>query len=290
MRLSNRSMFFWLKIAGIPILLAIVIAIVMANSTFGGAGDQFKLEAYKLILQFLLVTVLGGLLLAFLNTRREDDQRVAARLLALQEFVVELGDSYRRLKVVKRRMRSQLLIDDVDADGVVRLPLRIREKAFETAMDELLAAQIAAEEVRDRIGVRSDILPEAMIRRIREALRYSSRYFHDVYQDYEWCKVRREGEFVIIGEECKNMASFLLVKSAPLDLPKKHQARLTALVETLRDDAAGLDARFTALEEIEKLRQRDLPHKRRYRVVATEGFDLSAGELRRALGRSEPDL
>ena len=58
---SNRSTSFWLKIAGIPILLAIIIAIVMANSTFGGAGDQFGLEAYKLILQFLLVTVLGGL-------------------------------------------------------------------------------------------------------------------------------------------------------------------------------------------------------------------------------------
>ena len=163
----------------------------MASSTFGGPGDQFRLEAYKLILQFLLVTVLGGLLLAFLNTRREDDQRVAARLLALQEFIVALGDAYRKLKVVKRRMRSQLLIDDADPDGVVRLPLRLREESFEAAMDELLAAQIAAEEVRDRIGVRSDLLPDITIQRIRSALRYSARYFHDVYQDYEWCRVRR---------------------------------------------------------------------------------------------------
>ena len=48
----------------------------------------------------------------------------------------------------------------------------------------------------------------------------------------------RDGEFVIIGEECKNMASFLLAKSAPVDLPKRHQTKLTQLVKLLKDDAA----------------------------------------------------
>jgi hypothetical protein len=234
----------------------------------------------------------GALVLAYLNSRRDREERnakeraaqqerAAARCAALQELLIELGDAHRRLKVVKRQMRSQIRRAE-DRTGEVAPPYSIRADAFERAMDALLNAQIAAEEVRDLIAIRTDLLDEAQILRIRKALRYGARYFHDVYQDYEHCRVDRDDEHYVVTPGCRNLSNFLLAKRPPSDLPPEQAQELEDQFNRMKNDDRPLADRHDALQAIEKLRQCD-PARRRYRVVATECFALAADEIRAAL-------
>ena len=262
----------------------------------------------KLLLQFGLVTAGGGLLLAYLNKRRDDDvrimedqrrtqelriaeqtahsERLAVRRAVLQELIIELGDAHRRLKVIKRQMRAQLLREGGEPSGSEIAPpsFSLRADAFERAMDGLLNAQIAAEEVRDRIGVRGDLLDKSQIDRLRKALRYGARYFHDVYQDYERCLVVRKGDLYTISAACQNLTNFLIAKSLPAQLDRLHLDDLERQFRVMRNDDRTLEQRHAALDRIEALREQD-PQRRRYRVVATECFSLAADEMREALAQ-----
>ena len=151
-------------------------------------------------------------------------------------------------------------------------------------MDELLRAQVAAEDVRDRLSVRNDLLDGNVIQRTRRALRYGARYFHDVFQDFERCAVFCDGDYYLVNEGCRNLSNFLVSRSLPSDLPDGHRERLEELFETLRR-ADDLNERHAALHAVEELRRADLPYKRRYRAAATEASGIAAAELGGALRR-----
>ncbi|AJP71915.1 hypothetical protein TS85_09135 [Sphingomonas hengshuiensis] len=148
-------------------------------------------------------------------------------------------------------------------------------------MEALLNAQIAAEEVRDRISVRDDLIKPEQIHRVRRALRYGARYFHDVYQDYERCLVIRRDDTYSIGPSCGNLINFLTAKGTPTDLEDTVALELEQQFFVLKNDDRDLVQRHNALARIEELRGKD-PERRRYRVVATECFALAADELRSA--------
>ncbi|MBB3695167.1 hypothetical protein [Sphingomonas sp. BK580] len=279
----------WLVIGSAALAIATAVLAGMLLS-----GDKnMQLEALKVVMQFLLVTVIGGIMLALLQRQRDADAR---RLEAsrekeryrngvaegLQALFDEVGDAYRALKVVKRKLRSQLLLDGRNSDGSAAPPYRIRSAVFEASMDELLRAQVAAEDVRHRLSVRTDLLDLKGIEKARMALRYGARYFHDVYQDFERCAVVRDGEYYVVTDACRNLSDFLTSRSLPSDLPEESRARLQACILKLRT-SNDLAERHATLLEIEELRRLDLPFKRRYRAVATEAFGLAGAELGSAL-------
>lgn len=305
MPISQKSS-FWIRASAAITIVTLGIVIYMFFGEFEGYDGSPKVEALKLLLQFGLLTAGGGLLLAYLNKRRDDDVRItedqrrtrevqlagqtahrewlAVRRTVLQELIIELGDAHRRLKVIKRQMRAQLRreVGEPIENNVAAPSFSLRADAFERAMDGLLNAQIAAEEVRDRVGVRGDLLDKSRLDRVRKALRYGARYFHDVYQDYERCLVERNGDLYTISTVCQNLTNFLIAKSLPAQLDRVHLDELERQFRVMRNDDRTLEQRHAALDRIETLREQD-PQRRRYRVVATECFSLAADEMRDAL-------
>jgi len=314
--LPNTDSAFWKWAIGITLGLAAAVLVAMFSLTYHSPEDSFRLEAAKLLLQFLLVGVGGALVLAMLNQRRDDaaraeearqaaaDQQAAAkaraeaeaasaqaaaqaraavRRVALQDLIRQIGEAHRRLKVVKRQMRAAIPRAEPDPQGAPDRPYRIPAAAFERGMDALLNAQIASEEVRDRIQISVDLLEDAQIHRIRTALRYGSRYFHDVYQDYEHGRLKRENDEIVVTSACHNLHTFLFAREPPSDLPAEKMLLLQELFRKMHEESRGLEERHKALNEIEAMRAGDAPDHRRYRAIATECFSLAADELRQAL-------
>ena len=318
---------FWRLALGTTLLLALGVLAAMFQASFNDPTDTFRLEAAKLLLQFVLAGVGGTLILAYLNQRRDRSEqlataavtaaereakarseaerkqadaraaamaRAAARRAALQELIRQIGDAHRRLKVVKRQMRAAIAREEPDPRGPPRRPYAIPAAAFERSMQSLLEAQIASEEVRDRIGISIDLLGPEEICRIRMALRYGARYFHDVYEDYEHGRIKRVDDRFLITEACNNVHNFLFGQEPPPDLPAAYRQKLIDLFTTMHEENRDLAQRYAALKEIEDLRQEDCPgtkegpHRRRYRLVATESYALAADELRRALWQTCP--
>jgi len=312
---------FWLPTIGATLLLAAVVLLFMFRRDYVAPGDSFRLEAAKLVLQFLLVGVAGTLVVASLNQRRDRAEKAAAsraaaeeraaarkaaaekdaadarsaareraavRRAALQELIRQIGDAHRRLKVVKRQMRATIARLEPEPVGPPERPYRIPAAAFERGMEALLNAQIAAEEVRDRIAMSIDLLGPDQIARIRGALRYGVRYFHDAYEDYEHGRIKREAEHFLITPACDNLHNFLFAREPPADLPPGDADELRVQFATMHEEGRDLAQRYAALERIEALRKRDGKRKRRYRAVATECFALAADELRLALWSTCP--
>ena len=305
----------WWTAIGLTLLIAATVMYAMFTTDYNQPEDNFRLEAAKLVLQFLLVGMGGTLVLAYLNARRdaaereartraaaEDranarraaeeqiaanasaarQERAAIRRAALQELIRKIGDAHRRLKVVKRQLRAAILREEPDPKGPPARPYYVPGGAFERAMEALLGAQISAEEVRDQITMSVDLLSREEITRIRTCLRYGARYFHDVYEDYEHCRAKRDGDRYSVTLQCKNLHNFLFAKEPPTDLPADDTAALKAHFDVMKQELRSLDERYGALASIEEMRCRD-PGKRRYRAIATECFGLAADDLRRAL-------
>ena len=299
---------FWRVAIGATLLIAGVVLYFMFRADYAEPADSFRLEAAKLLLQFLLVGVAGTLVVAFLNQRRADaenaaqakaaaekeaadkrlvaQERAASRRAALQELITQVGNAHRRLKVVKRQLRAAIARQEPEPVGAPERPYRVPASAFERAMEALLGAQISAEEVRDRIAMSVDLLGSDEIARIRKALRYSARYFHDAYEDYEHGRIKRDGDHFLITPACNNMHNFLFAREPPTDLPPGDAEKLREQFAIMHEENCDLARRFDALDRIEELRQRDPKRKRRYRAIATECFALTADELRQALART----
>lgn len=229
----------------------------------------FGLEVYKLLLQFLLVTVMGGGIFAWVTARRDEQLRTEAKISQLQALDGELGDAYRAVKRVKRNLRARLRRKD---DGSAE----IDSTAFEAGMEELLDAQIATEEVREHLSVRSDLMDQKTRERLAAALRYAARYLHDVYEDHERGRLRRARSRVFLDSAAPTLADFVLKDASP--------EALKAVRENLRADGP-LGPRFEIISEMEtSLTATRTPL--RYAGIMTESFRLSISALRAELATS----
>ena len=184
----------WVGIAVTLVLSAILLADerLLCKSIQHGIGS----EPFKLVLQFLLITVAGGAVFALINTRKEEDARLEARTKAIQSLSRELSEAYRSMKKSRRQLRSRLVRNN---------PKRLHSKKndFEACMDELLAAQIALEQVEDSIETSSGLFDATQFTRIGTALHYASRYLHDVFENFEKGCVEREEDSYVITEICR---------------------------------------------------------------------------------------
>lgn len=259
-----------------PMLLVIVAAAALLAAAFtldkplwnGRISAAVGVEPYRLLLQFLLITMVGGGVFAYVTARREDHARRESRIAALQALDRELGDAYRAVKRVKRKMRSRLVRSDGEA---ARMPA----DTFISTMDELLEAQIDLEEVREHVSVRSDLLEAAVVDRLSVALRYSSRYLHDVFEDFERGRVVGDGDHYIIDRSSPNIEDFLLESRASKEV-RKHLSHF-------RDDALSAEKRLAALRTIDSLRDSGSEVKARYGEVAMECLRFSSADIRRVI-------
>ncbi|MBB4229328.1 hypothetical protein [Rhizobium mongolense] len=214
------------KISSRNIILTIFVmalsltAVFLSDKTaFGGKIASFLgPEPFKLTLQFLLITVLGGALSAFLmarkeeeardDTKRKDNQaRRDTRIANLQALDGKLAEAHRHMKSSKRRLRSRL--DRTDPKRPT-----IAKSDFEECMDQLLTAQIAVEEIQDLIATRRDLIKKSDMGLIDEFLQYAARYSHNVFEDFEKGRVKREADRFLLDEvAAPNLYDFLMKSS-----------------------------------------------------------------------------
>jgi len=284
----NRTLaWFGVLLGGVG--LALAAAMIWDPATSG--------EAKKILLQFLLVTGLGGVIALFLNSLKDREAgRVAAakqaeaeraaHVSALQAIDRELGSIYRSLKAVKRELRTRLLEADRDGKGRVAAPYVFPTEPFRKCMADLLAAQIKAEDLRDLIAARTDLFDaelfgEEGLRRMRNRLNYAARFFHDVFEDVERGKVKFEGEVCRAGVDCCNIDSLLNGRAFP-QLPAAVHRALMEYLEAADDTSA--EKRHELLDRIEEARSED-GEKRRFRAIADDSFALAAAEIRDVIGQ-----
>ena len=247
--------------AGLASLLALDLPVFKL-----GISKWFGAEVYKLLLQFLLVTVIGGGIFAWVTARRDEQLKDEAKITQLQSLDRELGDAYRAVKRVKRNLRAKLRRKD---DGSAE----IESAAFDAGMDELLDAQIMTEEVREHLAVRSDLLDSVTRGQMAAALRYASRYLHDVFEDHERGRLRRARGRVFLDCDAPALADFLLKDGSPADLK--------SVRDGLRSEGP-LQPRFSAISEIEAALEKS-ERPRRYGAIMTECFRLCVLALRAEL-------
>ncbi len=228
------------------IILVAVVAFALATplmldkSVFHGNIQKLLGEdPFKQLLQFLMVTVLGGLLFFVLSTRKEQLARRDARVVKLQALDDKLGEAYRQIKSSKRRLRSRL-------DRTNRERPRITKSEFEECMDQLLAAQIAIEEVQDVIATRRDLIDPMVMRRIDNTLRYVARYLHDVFEDFEKGRIVREADSYFLTDAAQNLKDFLLKSTE--DHETTDERRM------LEDESRPFSERHDSVERIVKRR------------------------------------
>ncbi|OWO89153.1 hypothetical protein B5E41_30705, partial [Rhizobium esperanzae] len=204
--------------------------------------------------------VLGGALSAFVMARKEEEARRDMRIANLQALDAKLAETHRQMKSSKRRLRSRLDRKDPKRPTIAK-------SDFEECMDQLLAAQIAVEEVQDLIATRRDLINKSDMSLIDQALHYAARYLHDVFEDYEKGKVTREADRFLLDEvAARNLYDFLVSSPEP--------ELITTQRDIIKDKGRSNEDRHRALGIVEQ-------HKPRYGKVALECMRLASSTLKR---------
>ena len=260
-------------------------------------------EAFKLLLQFFLITTTGGILLfllAYLRDRRvaqEKDERDDAllgkqmaketaqkrerQIAELQKIDSELNRIYRLLKIAKRRLRMQALECGRDGEGKLYGPFVFEKADFEQTMGDLLTAQITIECLRDDLRARTDLFEPERLALIRQRLRYAARFYHDVLEDFERGRVRREPTKYVAGADCENIFNFLSSQKLPPRMPQAIRDCLANYSVTVDTGNASIHDQHTLMDEIDALRKRkDLAYDYRFRAIADDCFALASAEIR----------
>ncbi|MEA3016083.1 MAG: hypothetical protein QOI38_805 [Sphingomonadales bacterium] len=274
------------RLAWIGAGIVAVLPLLIAPGILGwvsSSGPQF--EIYKLVLQFILITVGGGVFLALVGHFRDVAVQKQGRAAAIQELNRELDTAYRALKKVKRRLcaHRQEAPDPAEAGtaGADAAASGIPRAVFEKAMDDLLEAQIRLETICDHIGQRNDILRGHRLERMQGPLRYASRYYHDVYEDFEKGRAVLEGDRYLLAHAF-NLTDYLRSSRDP---PAPRPGAVDDRLGTLKDERLSCQARSAALEELVAASPRDASAgdggsgKLRYADVAGACFGLLSAEL-----------
>jgi hypothetical protein len=197
---------------------AILIA-VSAVAVWGGWHLATRVRPYawdivKLVVQFFLITVVGGLAIWTLNylneQRREYEKRSKDNIDSMHIILSTISELYRAIKRTKRILRSRSNWYKTKEDTVV-----CPQGDFVDIMDELQDIQIRMEMLRDDVSARHYVFPPGMADVIDKELHYVTRYLHDVFEEYERGHVQFSDDKALIGSECHNLQDFIYQRKMP---------------------------------------------------------------------------
>jgi hypothetical protein len=234
---SERKLRRTLVAVGAGLIVVAAILVLVGFMGLVSSGDA-NWEIYKLLLQFFLITGGGGVLLALVGNVRDEAIRRQARAAAVYELGRELDRAYRALKKTKRNLRAYR--------NHAETPGKIPRAAFEKAMQDLLEAQLELEVICDNIGNRDDVLYRWRLDRMKVPLRYASRYYHDVHEDFERARVVLQDGFYDIAA-APNLSDFL---RSSREVSGPRPGCFDEALDTLADGATSMIARYKALKAI----------------------------------------
>jgi hypothetical protein len=201
---------YWRSVLAIGVITVFVggLAAVASRSMqqtggFAGVMVDYVLrfwDAFKFL-------VSASVLTAIITLVREHIVRKDAKLSTLREMNLRIDELYRSTKQIRRVIRARLIppFDNVTSS------YNIDAKFFCEQMDALSSAQLKVEQMRNEIGMRSDLFKEDIKKIIRKLLDYSKSYLRDDVEEYERDSVRPQQNSevrVIDCKSCKSLADF----------------------------------------------------------------------------------
>jgi hypothetical protein len=249
------------------IVLATVLALALLTDQSYDHWVTYYIgnKPFELILQFLLITVIGGAVYTLLTVLKEEQTIQQLKVSAVQDFERELREIYRSIKQAKRRLRSRLRRRDSSWCATAG--------DFRESMNELLETQVEA--LKDDLNELADLIDRERTSRLKKLLKYGARYLHDVYEDFEKGRTRGDGEVCLIDDQCVGLLGFIAMADdddADEEEPPSEADDATARME---DSGSPLEDRFDAFSEVRKQRPRQ-PQ------IAYACFRLASIELRTA--------
>jgi hypothetical protein len=224
-------------------------------------------------LNFLLITVVGGIFTFWLSALRDSKSRQEYTLSALRDLIKQVDDLYRSTKQIKRMIRSRL--------RVIAGGHEIEGAFFVSRMDELSNTQLKLEQVRNAVRTRVDVFDGDRKRRVLKEIEYAEKYLNDVVEEFENRRVCWEGSACRILPSCKMLTDFLGERWMPEEIRQEF---------AIMEDASTSMERFSAFQSIvAKMRAADSDCLRR-KTISDECLLLALREMRDIILERKPGL
>jgi hypothetical protein len=171
----------------VPVSLALAALLVLRHDA---AARVLGVEAYKILLQFVLVAVLGGAVsIVYQAFNRDADQRaqrirreedlILARREARQRYLRDLVEQYNAVKRVRRLLRAQAL---VRRPGTETAP-QLRAGRYDELLQVVLDAQLSLEAHSLAVRADNELFPER--EELAVAIGRVETYLRELVTEYE---------------------------------------------------------------------------------------------------------
>jgi hypothetical protein len=225
----------------------------------------------NVFVNFLLVTIVGGVFTFVLSALRDEEVKRQSVLTAIRDLVRQVDELFRSTKQIKRMIRSR--INDVGGDR------RIEAGFFALRMEELSNTQLKIEQARNVARTRPDLFAEERQSRILKELEYSDKYLHDVVEEFEKRQITWTDEICTITSSCCNLNDFWGPRWKTPEIAEAFR---------IMEDADTSAARFAGFESIVDIVKRLGPDARRRKSISDECLLLAMREMRDEILQSRP--
>jgi len=205
-----------------------VVLITWPNPLKSALGD----DAYKLFLQFSLVTVVGGLVSAVFSELKRESESRQARLQSLLAFHGKALSAYNKAKKL-RRLMTVLIPYDVEGTTF------IRKKEYRALMAELEDVQLDFESLKRHVAVARELFASTQPIKLKSSqdiklesndieglLKFMEKYLRRVLKEFEQrrfsdadpeSKLSDLGELLAFIDDTDQPEGFVINFSGPYD-------------------------------------------------------------------------
>lgn len=163
-------------IFAIGILIVALVRLQLPDTTTSTA--TLDIEIAKAALTSCVVAVVGAVVGALVKAREQRVQAMRLQADVLTQFIQQLGEHYRSVKAIRRRLRSYGLTNRYDTP-----PNELTEEQLQLyteAMDSLEKSQLALEDLKIRV----EVLPTfGYIKDIRSLLKTMEDYLREILRE-----------------------------------------------------------------------------------------------------------
>lgn len=266
-KLRNRL----IGLAGALVVIIVLLILIAKQDPY--IWKNLKFKSYEIFFQFLVIAAGGGVLVAIITNFRDEATRRQERAALIQVLQRELDGAFRSIKKIRRSLRANRVHSS--------FPNAISRDVMDKAMSDFLDAQLEVETICEHIWQRDDILSPQHLKQMREPLRYASRYYHDVFEDFE------KGRIKLVDDhyELKDAPNILDYLKGRRDPPTLRPVDVDLALSQLKDSSQLAASRTAALDALIEASPLDITTdgtghgKFRYLDVARACAELISHEL-----------